>query len=333
MQASDLGLRGNLSGASWRTRANIVDQALATENLGPTAPTTTYPSMRWWDTSSSLIKRRTILNDAWNIEGSFTSTGVVTFYNAGSPIQAIATVKHNLTASTDPTTSTGTSLGYSIGSIWINQSLYRIFQLARASSGSDNLWLRLDNAAGAETAFFFLRSAGADTPPVWAPPLIQLGEKAFTGTTVSFSIDLISTSLSAVVREVDIVFWDLSLSGGDDIVVQLGTGPEVAPVWITSGYVGRTINQHGTETDAIAFTNGFRIDGATGSIRLTTSPSLKLTRTDTQWHLGGTTVPVAAASTRHTGGYVPATGVTRFRIVPFGSNTFTTGRVRARALL
>lgn len=333
MQAADLGIRGNLSGASWRTRANIVDQALATESLGPTAPTTTYPSMRWWDTSANLIKRRTLLNDAWNIEGSFTPTGVVTFYNAGLPIQAISTVKHNITASTDPTPSTGTGLGYSIGSIWINQSLYHIFMLARASSGSDNLWLRLDNAAGAETSYLFLRSAGADSPPVWAPPLIQLGEKALSGSTVTFSIDSISTSLSAIVREIDIVFWDASLTGNEDIIIQLGTGPEAAPAWITSGYTGRTINQHGSETDTITFTNGFRMDGATDSVRLVTSPSLRLTRTDTQWHCGGTVVPVGGASTRHVGGYVPVTGVTRFRIAPFGLNVFSTGRIRARALL
>ena len=49
------------------TRADITSalQALGSTNSGPSAPSTTYANMMWYDTTSNILKIRTEANDAW----------------------------------------------------------------------------------------------------------------------------------------------------------------------------------------------------------------------------------------------------------------------------
>lgn len=49
------------------TRADINNalQALGSTNSGPTAPSTTYANMMWYDTTSNILKLRAEANDVW----------------------------------------------------------------------------------------------------------------------------------------------------------------------------------------------------------------------------------------------------------------------------
>jgi hypothetical protein len=49
------------------TRADINNalQALGSNNSGPTAPSTTYANMMWYDTTSHILKLRAEANDVW----------------------------------------------------------------------------------------------------------------------------------------------------------------------------------------------------------------------------------------------------------------------------
>jgi hypothetical protein len=49
------------------TRADITSalQALGSNNSGPSAPSTTYANMMWYDTTSKILKIRAEANDAW----------------------------------------------------------------------------------------------------------------------------------------------------------------------------------------------------------------------------------------------------------------------------
>ena len=49
------------------TRADITSalQALGSTNSGPSAPSTTYANMMWYDTSANILKIRAEANDAW----------------------------------------------------------------------------------------------------------------------------------------------------------------------------------------------------------------------------------------------------------------------------
>jgi len=55
----------NAPGATVRADINSSLQAIVTNNSGATEPSTTYPNMWWYDTSTSLLKRRNNADDAW----------------------------------------------------------------------------------------------------------------------------------------------------------------------------------------------------------------------------------------------------------------------------
>ena len=60
---------GNAPGITVRADINSVLQAIVTNNSSATEPATLYPNMWWYDTSTSLLKRRNNANDAWIITG------------------------------------------------------------------------------------------------------------------------------------------------------------------------------------------------------------------------------------------------------------------------
>lgn len=60
---------GNAAGSVVRADINNALQAIVTNNSGASAPATTYPNMWWYDTSTSLLKRRNNANDTWITTG------------------------------------------------------------------------------------------------------------------------------------------------------------------------------------------------------------------------------------------------------------------------
>lgn len=55
----------NQASASARADLNSLFQAIASQNSGATAPTTTYANMIWYDTANDLLKMRNEANSAW----------------------------------------------------------------------------------------------------------------------------------------------------------------------------------------------------------------------------------------------------------------------------
>lgn len=55
----------NQASASARADLNSLFQAIASQNSGATAPTTTYANMIWYDTATDLLKMRNEANSAW----------------------------------------------------------------------------------------------------------------------------------------------------------------------------------------------------------------------------------------------------------------------------
>lgn len=60
---------GNTSSAVFRATLNVVLQAIASSNSGPTAPPEVYPGMIWPDTTAKKIKQRTQDNLSWKVIG------------------------------------------------------------------------------------------------------------------------------------------------------------------------------------------------------------------------------------------------------------------------
>lgn len=88
MTQGDLNL-GNQSGANFRDELNTNLQALGTLMAGATAPGTTYPGLRWWDTANSLIKIRNGADNAWITIAAFDGT-TLTWYSAGVMLSGLA---------------------------------------------------------------------------------------------------------------------------------------------------------------------------------------------------------------------------------------------------
>lgn len=93
------------TGITFRAAVNAALQALGSCQQGGTAPTTTYPSMLWADTTAGLLKMRNMANTAWITIGTLdaanlgllslaggTLTGLLTLSGAGTVALHAATV-------------------------------------------------------------------------------------------------------------------------------------------------------------------------------------------------------------------------------------------------
>lgn len=142
-QASDLGAIVNQAGATYRAAVNNCQKALASLNSGASAPSTTYAGMHWWDTGNNLIKLRNSSNTAWVTIAAFDGS-THTPYRAGTVLDALTTVKSNLSASADPTTGDDVDDGYAPGSIWLNTLADKAFVCVDNTSATA-VWLQINN--------------------------------------------------------------------------------------------------------------------------------------------------------------------------------------------
>lgn len=67
----------NQASASARADLNSLFQAIASQNSGATAPTTTYANQIWYDTANDLLKMRNEANSAWITLGTVDQTNNV----------------------------------------------------------------------------------------------------------------------------------------------------------------------------------------------------------------------------------------------------------------
>lgn len=118
------------SGQQVREDLNLSDQALATEHEGSSAPSPTYPFMRWRNDAAKLLRRRNAANSGWEI------------------------VEH-YGATRDPSTGDDAAAGYVAGAMWINVAAGHVFFCADPSPGTA-VWLQPGGAGGggAITAVF-----------------------------------------------------------------------------------------------------------------------------------------------------------------------------------
>ena len=64
MSQTDLNL-ANQAGAPFRAELNLHLAAIASNNSGATAPTTTFAYMWWYDTTTNILKQRNAADNAW----------------------------------------------------------------------------------------------------------------------------------------------------------------------------------------------------------------------------------------------------------------------------
>lgn len=71
----------NDNGAAVRAAINTSLQALASNNSGATAPSTTYANMWWYDSSTAILKKRDNANSAWVNVAYNSGSGWIPYYS------------------------------------------------------------------------------------------------------------------------------------------------------------------------------------------------------------------------------------------------------------
>lgn len=147
----------NASGLVFRGDLNDVLEAIATGNSGTTAPTTTFPFMRWFDTTTGKLKIRNAANSAWieillDTARAYGGLGIVGFERLAKT--ATYTVANSDKGKTIACSSTPYDLDINspasydadFGFIAVNESTSRALRIDFASGGTD-FWLYPGQAA------------------------------------------------------------------------------------------------------------------------------------------------------------------------------------------
>ncbi len=124
-QSSNLGAVPTGTGATVRAAFNAGFQALASDNEGGSAPSPTYPFMRWRNSAAGQLKRRNALNSGWEM-------------------------LENYGASTDPGAGDDASAGYVRGSLWTNTAANRLWWCLDPTTAAAK-WLQLGMPAWRST--------------------------------------------------------------------------------------------------------------------------------------------------------------------------------------
>ena len=146
-QSSNLGAVPTGTGATVRAGFNAGFQALASDNEGGSAPSPTYPFMRWRNSAAGQLKRRNALNSGWE-------------------------VVENYGASTDPGAGDDASAGYIRGSLWTNTAANRLWWCLDPTTAAAK-WLQLGMPAWRSTqvlAVSAANNASAVTLVSWTLP-------------------------------------------------------------------------------------------------------------------------------------------------------------------
>ena len=137
-----------------------------------------------------------------------------------------------------------------------------------------------------------------------------------SGTTVDF------TGIPLWAERVTVIFNGTSLSGGDDVIVQIGSGS-----FTSSGYtsVSQQTNTGGT-TSGVSSTSGFAIN-VSDPTRVITGSMVLIQITSNVW-VSNHTVFNTTSRASFGGGVITLSGsLDRVRITPTGSNTFDAGTI------
>lgn len=151
----------------------------------------------------------------------------------------------------------------------------------------------------------------------WGSSVIAATAQASTsGTTIDF------TSIPSWVRRITVIFNGVSLSGNDDLLVQIGSGS-----FTTSGYTSVS-NQtdNGGATTSASSTSGFAIRSSNSAYTTTGSMILTLITGNT-WVSNHTVLSTTSRSSCGGGALALSGSLDRVRITPTGSNTFDAGTI------
>lgn len=196
------------------------------------------------------------------------------------------------------------------------------------------------NAVGAlaqGSAYQFLRSSGIGAEPVWTGCTINLGSRQMSQEpAVSGHVWNVPGGAESVIRRIDLTFTvGVALSGADSLLLQVGTGTSVSPVWVTAAnsYAGRTGIVAGAAYAAI--TTAFLVAQSTNSAPVTGYVQLRRQYLDSNtWHFLCLIKRRSDNVTLFGDGEIvlpDGSPLKQVRVLASGANTFSAGFVFAEA--
>ena len=149
--------------------------------------------------------------------------------------------------------------------------------------------------------------------PAWGGPITLVSAASATGSSVTYS------NIPSWARQIIISFYEVSLSGTDDILVQIGDSGGVE----TSGYVSSGTNSAGT----VSSTSGFIVNMSASGDLATGQMILTSLGTSNDYWVASFSGKLSTTSTLTTGGskQLSPGPLTQIQIVPSGANTFDSG--------
>lgn len=202
---------------------------------------------------------------------------------------------------------------FSNGAEWYTVIGYGLFRIINS--------LTEDTLVDPDADFFVTFDASAGVEKKVKPRALTPGTVQATASGTSFDF----TGLPAGIRRITMVFDAVSLSGTDNLLVQIGDSGGVS----ATGYVSASARVTGTNAgDVVAVAEGFNISPAIATAQL--SGTLTITRITGNVWVSSHSLGSGTGSTRacHGGGTKTLSGeLDRVRLTASGANTFDNGQV------
>jgi hypothetical protein len=342
----------NASGLAFRADVNLALAAIASQNSGANAPSTTYAYQWWPDTTAGQLKIRNAANNAWIVVGSLADIGLGLLSRAGGTMTGPLLVAAG-TAAAPGMAVTGNP----------NTGLYSkaLNELGVAIAGALTSWFDgngLNLAAQDDVRFWDADSshyvglqapATVTTNRVWTLPatdgttgqglttngsgvlswatLLAEGAAITAATSVAstsgISIDF--TGIPNWVKRVTVMFNGVSTNGTSGVEVRLGTSGGLQ----ASGYncVASSISGTNTTNTASSATGAIVVGSSAAASRVG-SIVFNLLGSNA-WSFSGVTSDLGVSATAHAAGLVSLSGaLDRLRLTTVnGTDTFDGGSV------
>lgn len=243
----------NLSRTLFRTAVNTALQALASNNNGASAPSETYATMWWPDTTSGWVKMRNAANSDWEKKFPIAKARVDVASAATLDLDANAVTSDYLRI-TGTTTVTAVTLAagqqrvaLAGGAFQLTNSASLIVQGGADYTTTAGDLLLFIGESGVVVRVYVLQNSGAAYVALTGNQTIA-GVKTFTSqpvlpqaltlatsqaTTSGTAIDF--TGIPSWAKRITISFYDVSTNGGNEYLIQIGSAS-----FATSGYSSRS---------------------------------------------------------------------------------------------
>ena len=349
----------NASGASVRADLNLVFAAIASNNSGATAPPTTFANQWWFDTANNLLKQRNEANAAWIVVAEKTATDWKSYHGTVALEAAVMawTANHDFGAQVlwtgviSPAQITSNQNNYNptslSGALQLRVNTDASRNVTGLSGGADGRLILVtnigsfdivltdqDGSSSAANRFLFaggdrtltpdesvlLKYDGTDSRWRAAQDRIASGITRYTAIATTSGTAHDFTGIPSGTNRITVMLDEVSLSGSDDPLIQLGDAGGIE----SAGYASGSDASASSTTSTAGYVTGVNF-GAADLI----SGILVLMRIDGNAWIGFAEMQLDGSGVIRSavGRKTLSAELTQLRLTVTGANSFDAGQV------